>query len=144
MKRECFLALAAAVVFSAVSIGVAADPADAQSRAVYGRKFMTESELTAFRERLQAAETEQERRRIRAEQHATVQERARAMGVAVPDEQADARPGKSPRGPRGDADGAGSDTARGDADASAGADKYDTRTGPYGDKQKSKRPGKGR
>ncbi|MEJ2604430.1 MAG: hypothetical protein P8172_14285, partial [Gammaproteobacteria bacterium] len=132
MKRECFLALTTAVVLLSVSIGVPADPSDEQSRPVYGSKFMTESELTAFRERLQAAETEQERRRIRAEQQATVQQRARAMGVAVPDELNDDRPGNGRRAPRGEADGVDSDTARGDAGASRGADQYGTRTGPYG------------
>jgi len=172
MKRISTVLLAAAAVLSVVPFGLVADPVDEQPRPVYGRDFMTESEIAAFRERLQAAEKEQERRRIRAEQHAMVQERARAMGVAIPEAVPDAHFGNSPGAGRGrgdssagshrggnadrgtaypapearpgDRDPAGTKIARGDAGDSRGGDKYDTRTGPYGDKQKSKRPGKGR
>lgn len=53
---------------------------------VYGSQLMTQKERIEYRNRLRAANTEQERQQIRMEHHRQMQERAREQGMVLPDE----------------------------------------------------------
>ena len=50
---------------------------------IYGYQLMTERERTEFRERVRAADTEQEREQIRSAHHAQMQVRAKERGVTL-------------------------------------------------------------
>lgn len=56
-----------------------------QDEPVYGSQMMTEEERNEFRERMRAAQTNEERDQIRAEHHERMQERAKERGVAMPE-----------------------------------------------------------
>lgn len=63
---------------------------------IYGSQLMTDSERTAFRARMWAAQSDEERNRIRAEHHEEMKKRAQAQGITLPD-----MPPAMPGGPRG-------------------------------------------
>lgn len=50
---------------------------------IYGYQLMTERERAEFRERVRAADTEQEREQIRSAHHAQMQARAKERGVTI-------------------------------------------------------------
>jgi hypothetical protein len=50
---------------------------------IYGYQLMTERERAEFRERVRAADTEQEREQIRSAHHAQMQARAKERGVTL-------------------------------------------------------------
>ncbi|MEJ2525904.1 MAG: hypothetical protein P8Y73_10095 [Desulfuromonadales bacterium] len=52
---------------------------------IYGSQMMTEQERLELRERMRAAETNEERERIRLEHHERMQERAKEQGLRLPD-----------------------------------------------------------
>ncbi len=52
---------------------------------IYGSQLMTDSERTAFRARMWAAQSDEERNRIRAEHHEEMKKRAQARGMTLPD-----------------------------------------------------------
>jgi len=51
---------------------------------IYGYQLMTERERSEFRDRIRAANSEQEREQIRSEHRAQMQARARERGVTLP------------------------------------------------------------
>jgi len=162
MNHRYLAVVAAAALACVFSAAVhAEDPASAPaSESIYGRELMTEQEIAAQRERMRAATTEQERMRIRAEHHAAMQQRAREMGVSIPETMPPTARGKGQGQGKGQAKGQGKGQAKGQGKGQAkgqgqgkgragssnpAPDSGDApiHEGPYGDKQKSKRPGKG-
>jgi hypothetical protein len=157
MNHRYLAAIAAAALTCVLSAAVHADdpPSAPASDVIYGRELMTEQEIAAQRQRMREATTEQERERIRAEHHAAMQQRAREMGVGIPETmppKANAggkgraqAPGQGQGKGQGQGQGKGQGQAKGqagDRDPGKEAD-APTKQGPYGDKQKSKRPEKG-
>lgn len=65
---------------------------------VYGSQLMSDSERTAFRARMWAAQSDEERNRIRAEHHEEMKKRAQAKGMTLPD-MPPAMPGRPGSGP---------------------------------------------
>lgn len=63
---------------------------------IYGYELMTPQERNEYRQRMRAAQTEQEREKIRAEHHEQMQARAKERGVTLP---AVPPAGRGPRGP---------------------------------------------
>lgn len=53
---------------------------------VYGNQLMTSQERAEHRNRMQAANSQEERNRIRQEHHKRMQIRAKERGVSLPDE----------------------------------------------------------
>lgn len=154
------VAAAVAVTFFSGCPAWAEDPPSAPSaEPIYGRELMTEQEIATQRQRMREAKTEEERVRIRAEHHVAMQERARERGVEIPA----AMPpdaghkgqglglgrgqgkglGQGQGGGKGQGDGKGRGQGQQAKPVAPDADAPEHRDGPYGDKQKSKRPGKG-
>ncbi|MCL7751282.1 hypothetical protein LV475_06690 [Guyparkeria hydrothermalis] len=83
-------AVALALVLSLPTLSSAQD--DRVEGPVYGNQLMTEQERLEYRERMRAAQTDEEREQVRAEHVERMQERARDQGVTLPDD----RPGMGP------------------------------------------------
>ena len=98
MTKFFSYALAIALVLGLGAVGGAPAPAMAQEQ-VYGSQIMTQQERLEHRERMRAAQSDEERQAIRNEHHAQMQERAKEMGVTLPDEPPADRGGRFGFGP---------------------------------------------
>jgi hypothetical protein len=93
MKRKLaiFVALACSLLLTS-SFALAANQANEQERIqaqeqehIYGSQMMTAQERNEYRDRMQAAKTNEEREQIRVEHHERMKERAKAQGLSMPD-----------------------------------------------------------
>lgn len=64
----------------------------------YARRMMTDKEVTRYRARMWAAQTDEERDRIRAEHHELMRKRADERGMTMPDRHPGTYEGAGPRG----------------------------------------------
>lgn len=93
MKKRIIMASAMAALMSLpAGLALSADqqPQESKTRTenqgqIYGSQLMTQQERLEYRERMRAAQSEEERQQIRNEHHQTMQERARERGLTLPE-----------------------------------------------------------
>lgn len=91
-KRIIMVSAMAAIMSLPAGLAWSADPQLQESKTqtenqgqIYGSQLMTQQERLEYRNRMRAAQSEEERQQIRNEHHQTMQERARERGLTLPD-----------------------------------------------------------
>ncbi|MDR9500848.1 MAG: hypothetical protein RI601_03550 [Desulfurivibrionaceae bacterium] len=118
-KRIIMVSALAAIISLPAGLALAADPQPQESTTqtenqgeVYGSQLMTQQERLEYRNRMQAAQSEEERQQIRNEHHKTMQERARKRGLTLPEAPPAGGGGMAPGGGMGGGMGTGGGRAR--------------------------------